>query len=150
MVELACAPTLSESQVAYMKVLTEGYLETRHILFPLTRLRPKRHYLLHYADVTLQFGPLIRTWTMRFESKQSYFKRCIRASKNSMNISKSLSERHQLLQAYKSRGNVFCPELIVSDCTRFYPELYDSQVKGALTELNVSHSNAVVTDKITV
>lgn len=149
-VELVCAPTLSESQVAYMKVLIEEYLETRYILFPLTQLRPKHHYLLHYADLTLQFGPLIRTWTMRFESKHSYFKRCIRASKNFMNISKSLSERHQLLQAYQSCGNVFCPELIMSDCTRFYSDLYDSQVKGALTAFNVSHSNAVVTDRITV
>ncbi len=145
-----CAPTLSESQVAYMKVLIEEYLEMRHLLFPLTWLRPKHHYLLHYADLTLQFGPLIRTWTLRYQSKHSYFKRCIRASKNFMNISKSLSERHQLLQAYQSRGNLFCPELIVSDCTRFYPELYDSQIKGALTEFNVSHSNAVVTDRITV
>lgn len=121
---------MSESQVAYMKVLIEEYLETRHILFPLTRMRPKHHYLLHYADLTLQFGPLIRTWTMRFESKHSYFKRCIRA--------------------YQSCGNVFCPELIMSDCTRFYSDLYDSQVKGVLTEFNVSHSNAVVTDRITV
>lgn len=38
----------------------------------------------------------------------------------------------------------------MSDCTRFYPELYDSQVKGALTEFNVSHSKVVVTDRITV
>lgn len=149
-VELVCAPALSESQAAYMKVLIEEYIETRHLLFPLKKLRPKHHYLLHYSDLTLQFGPLIRIWTMRFESKHSYFKRCIRASKNFRNITKSLSERHQLLQAYQSRGNLFSPELIMSDCTRFYPELYDSQVKDAFKVFDVSPSNAVVTDKITV
>jgi len=149
-VELVCAPALSESQAAYMKVLLEDYIETRHLLFPLKKLRPKHHYLLHYADLTLQFGPLIRTWTMRFESKHSYFKRCIRASKNFRNITKSLSERHQLLQAFQSRGNVFSPELIMSDCVRFCPELYDSQIKGALKAFNVTSSNAVVTDRITV
>lgn len=145
-----CAPTVSESQVAYMKSLIEEYIETRHVLFPMTKLRPKHHYLLHNADLTLQFGPLIRTWTMRFESKNSYFKRCIRASKNFKNITKSLTERHQLLQAYQSRGNIFSPEVIMSDSTRFYPELYDSQLKGALKAFDVSASNAVVTDKITV
>ncbi len=149
-VELVCAPALSESQVAYMKVLIEEYIETRHLLLPLKKLRPKHHYLLHYADLTLHFGPLIHTWTMRFESKNSYFKRCIRASKNFKNITKSLSERHQLLQAYQSRGNVFSPELIMSDSTRFYPELYDSQFKGALEAFDLSASNAVVTDQITV
>ncbi|KAF1379433.1 hypothetical protein PFLUV_G00176010 [Perca fluviatilis] len=149
-VELVCAPAVSESQAAYMKVLIEEYIETRHLLFPLKKLRPKHHYLLHYSDLTLQFGPLIRIWTMRFESKHSYFKRCIRASKNFRNITKSLSERHQLLQAYQSRGNLFSPELIMSDCTRFYPELYDSQVKDAFKVFDVSPSNAVVTNKITV
>lgn len=149
-VELVCAPTVSESQVAYLKILIEEYIETRHVLFPLTKLRPKHHYLLHYADLTLQFGPLIRTWTMRFESKNSYFKRCIRASKNFRNITKSLSERHQLLQVYQSRGNLFSPEVMMLDSTRFYPELYDSQLRDALKAFDVSASNAVVTDKITV
>lgn len=44
-VELVCAPTLSESQAAYMKVLIEEYIETRHLLFPFKKLRPKHHYL---------------------------------------------------------------------------------------------------------
>lgn len=33
-VELVCAPTVSESQVAYMKILFEEYIETRQALFP--------------------------------------------------------------------------------------------------------------------
>jgi len=73
-VEFVCAPRLSEPQIAYMKVLIEEYVEMRLQLFPHVNLRPKHHYLLHYADLTLKFGPLIHTWTMRFESKHSYFK----------------------------------------------------------------------------
>ena len=34
----------------------------------------------HYASLTLKFGPLMHLWTMRLESKQSYFERCIRYS----------------------------------------------------------------------
>lgn len=45
---------------------------------------------------------------------------------------------------------MFSPEVIMSDSTGFYPELYDSQLKGTLKAFDVSASNAVVTDKITV
>jgi len=38
----------------------------------------------------------------------------------------------------------------MSDSTRFYPELYDSQFKGTLEAFDLSASNAVVTDQITV
>ena len=98
-------PSLSESQIAYMKVLTEEYVETRQDLFPHSNLRPKHHYLLHYAYLSLQFGPLIQTWTMRFERKHSYFKRCIRSSQNFRNVTKSLADRHQLFQGYQSQGS---------------------------------------------
>lgn len=126
LVEFVCAPRLSDSQVAYMKVLIEE-------LFPHVSLRPKHHYLLHYADLTLQFGPLIHTWTMRFESKHSYFKRCIRSSKNFRNV-KSLAERHQLFQTYQSQGGLFKPQLLVSDSTNFYLKLYDGDIRGAVAD----------------
>lgn len=125
LVEFVCAPSLLESQIAYMKVLIEEYVEIRKELFSHVNLRPKHHYLLHYADLSLQFGLLIHTRTMRFESKHSYFKRCIRSSKNFRNVTKSLAERHQLFQAYQSHGSLFSPQVQVSDSTSFYPELYD-------------------------
>lgn len=59
-------------QIAYMRVLIEEYVEMKQEFFPCVNLRPKHHYLLHYADLSLQFGPLIQTWTMHFESKHSY------------------------------------------------------------------------------
>lgn len=74
LVEFVCAPSLSETQIVYMKLLTEEYVEMRQEVFLHSNLRPKHHYLLHYADLSLQFGPLIQNWTMCFESKHSYFK----------------------------------------------------------------------------
>lgn len=38
----------------------------------------------------------------------------------------------------------------MSDSTRFYPEVYDSQFKDTLEAFDLSASNAVVTDRITV
>ncbi|XP_071810939.1 uncharacterized protein [Apostichopus japonicus] len=67
MVELLCAPSIDEAQIANLSFLIEEYLESRHRLFPERRMRPKHHFLNHYPMLILQFGPLIRTWTMRFE-----------------------------------------------------------------------------------
>ena len=150
LVEYVCAPRLSEPQIAYMKGQIHQYVEMRKELFPLVRLRPKHHYLLHYGDLTLHFGPLIHTWTMRFESKHSYFKRCIRASKNFKNVTKSLADRHQLFQAYQSCGSFFSPQVQVSDSTKFYPELYDPSIRTAVEEFGLNSSNAVVTERVQV
>lgn len=107
LVQFVVAPSLSPGQVAYMKVLIEEYIEQRHSLFSNIPLRPKHHYLLHYASLTLQFGPLIKVWTLRFESKHQYFKRCVRNCHNFINVPKMLATRHQQLQAYLSAGSRF-------------------------------------------
>lgn len=86
LVELICAPKISHSQVALFSVLIVEYLETRKEMFPDCKLKPKHHYIVHYAALILKFGPLIRLWTMRFESKHSYFKRCVRRTQNFKHI----------------------------------------------------------------
>lgn len=116
-VEYVMAPALSHGQVAYMKVLVEDYLERRQTLFPDVKLRPKHHYMTHYASLTLQFGPLVRLWTMRFESKHQYFKRCMRSSRNFVNVTGMLANRHQMLQAYLSAGKRFASDLTVVKST---------------------------------
>jgi hypothetical protein len=74
-VDMICAQKISLSQVAYLDILIQEYLESRKCLFPETTLKPKHHFMRHYPALILKFGPLIRVWTMRFESKHSYFKR---------------------------------------------------------------------------
>lgn len=74
-VDMVCAQKISVAQVAYLDILIQEYLESRKALFPECHLRPKHHFLRHYPALILKFGPLIRLWTMRFESKHSYFKR---------------------------------------------------------------------------
>jgi len=107
LVEYVMAPALSFGQVAYMDVIIRDYLERRMSLFPNVRVRPKHHYMSHYAALTMKFGPLIRLWTMRFESKHQFFKRCIRNSRNFVNVTGMLASRHQMLQAYLSANHRF-------------------------------------------
>lgn len=99
-VEFVMAPAISASQVSTLSLLIVHYIQERKRLFPDVPLRPKHHYLVHYPYLITQFGPLIRTWTLRFESKHCFFKRCVRASGNFINLTKSLAEKHQFLQMY--------------------------------------------------
>lgn len=71
-VEFVCAPAIATSQVAYLRVLIEEYLPSRQDCFPNHPLKPKHHYICHYPELILCFGPLIRLWTLRFESKHTH------------------------------------------------------------------------------
>jgi hypothetical protein len=139
MVEFIVAPAVSLGQVAYMKVIIEDFLERRHTLFPDVKFRPK-HYLSHYVSLTMKFGPLIRVWTMRFESKHQYFKRCVRNSHNFINVTKMLATRHQMFQAYLSAGQRFpdC-DFQVDSSVDLDLSLCFSKVRELLNSLNVSH-----------
>ena len=70
--ELICAPKISRNQILYLNRLVGMYVAERCRLFTDVPLRPKHHYLLHYPWLTMQFGPLIRVWTMRMESKHTF------------------------------------------------------------------------------
>ncbi len=106
-VELVCAPAVSTGQIAYLRVLIDEYLHTRWQSFPNHPLKPKHHYISHYPDLIFHFGPLIHLWTMRFESKHSYFKQCACKSHNFKNLCRTLAEKHQLFQAYLYAGSYF-------------------------------------------
>ena len=140
-VDLICAQQISKAQVAYLDVLIQEYLETRKALFPEINLRPKHHFLRHYPGLILKFGPLMRVWAMRFESKHSYFKRCTRHLKNFKNLCLTLSERHQMFQAFLSAGSVSPPALQIKDGSPFYSELYSEQVKGTILHFGFTERN---------
>jgi len=128
-VELVMAPAISYREVAYMSVVIDDYIDRRRALFPHVPLRPKHHFLSHYAMLTLQFGPLVRLWTLRFESKHQYFKRCVRRSRNFINVAKMLASRHQLQQAYLSAGIRFEQQCISSDTVTVCEMILPSEVR---------------------
>ncbi|CAF3177733.1 unnamed protein product [Rotaria sp. Silwood2] len=59
---------------------------------------PKVHFISHYAKQIEMYGPSIRHWCMRFESKHQIFKQIAVKSNNFKNILYTLSKRHQLRQ----------------------------------------------------
>lgn len=149
-VELICAPAITRGQIAYLKVLIEEYIVSRQETFPSHPLRPKHHYVLHYPDLIMCFGPLIRLWTLRFESKHTYFKQCAQKLHNFKNLCSTLSERHQLLQAYLSAGAVFPPPVVVERSTDFYVNDYNDKIKQSVAHLSVLPSDTVSAHKVQV
>uniref|UniRef100_A0A8C2CPU8 Uncharacterized protein n=1 Tax=Cyprinus carpio TaxID=7962 RepID=A0A8C2CPU8_CYPCA len=104
-VDLTCAPKINTNQVAFLKVLIEEYLQLRSTSFPGKPLQPKHHYLVHYPELILHFGPLIRLWTLLKIAVLAFKAQCAMKLHNFKNLCNTLAERHQFLQAYLHAGS---------------------------------------------
>jgi len=56
---------------------------------------PKNHYLEHYPSQILKYGPCILTWVARYESRHRDFVNWCEASKNFINVLKTLCDKNQ-------------------------------------------------------
>ncbi|KAL0150086.1 hypothetical protein M9458_054611, partial [Cirrhinus mrigala] len=148
-VEFVCSPKIHTNQVAYLKILVQEYVESRAALFPQKPLKPKHHFLLHYPDLIIKFGPLIRLWSLRFESKHTYFKQCARKLHNFKNLCSTLAERHQLLQAYLHSGSLFPSILQVGQANEFDEQMYNDAIKEAVRISGVTNQNTAETASVT-
>ena len=148
-VNLICSPKIDIAQVAELRVAIEEYIQDRCKLFPQDKLRPKHHYLVHYPELILQFGPLIRLWTLRFESKHTYFKQCARKLHNFKNLCSTLATRHQLLQAYYSAGFLFPPTVTVDNGIEFHADSYNFDIQQAVEKWHFLPHSTVASYKVT-
>ena len=64
--------------------------------------KKKKTYTLIMQSIhsCLRYGPLSRLWCMRFEAKNSYFKRLAQSIGNFKNVCKTVAIRHQRLSCY--------------------------------------------------
>ena len=137
-VELICASKISHVQVAYLNRLIEDYICDRQELFPDEPLKPKHHYLSHYPWLIYEFGPLINLWTMRMESKHTFFKRAARSAQNYKNVTKTLSEAHQLYQALTLTTSIDLLSVELQGATvTFDDELFSYDVARAIYASNL-------------
>ena len=148
-VELICAPKIHIAQVAELKVLLEEYLEARSALFKDVPLKPKHHHLMHYPDLILKLGPLIRLWTLRFEAKHTYFKQCARKHRNFKNLCSTLVERHQLLKAYYSAGFLFPSVIQVANSIDFSVADYNSTIQQAIMDRDFNLQDTITASSVT-
>ena len=144
-VQLVTAPKVSKAQEGYLDVITKEYLENGKSAFCDKNLLHKHHFLKHYGYLTLQFGPLIRMWTLRLESKHSFFKISEDRARSFKNVSKTLSHLHQLNFCYVHNGSFLRIALKYGNSSCFHFSLYNASIQNQLTLLNISAKNTVTT-----
>lgn len=142
---IVCSKILSEGQVAYLKILISEYLVDRKELFPEVPLRPKHHYIAHYPSLILKYGPLIWLWTLRFESKHSFFKKAIRQASNFINVTLTMAEKHQLHQSYLQTGQYFSDVIEMKHATKFIDSELDQNILSAIKNCSIAHNMSDLT-----
>lgn len=122
---------ITEGQIAVLKDLIYEYIDFRLECFPEKKFKPKHLFMMHYPYLLRQFGPLRHTWTLRFESKHRYFKNIARHSQNFKNITYSLCNRHQYLQAlYLQDGKLYDDKVHADSAIKYEPDNYSDIVKN--------------------
>ena len=92
------APVVTNGLGVFLKQLVIDHHNMFKTLYPDRRLIPKHHFMIHYGRMIVMFGPLVKLWCMRFESKHCPMKRQADVVCNFKNISKTL--------AYKNHTNM--------------------------------------------
>lgn len=96
---------LRVTQIVYSSVIGEDdlkdlddntrlHLESIKEVFE-ARLKPKHHFMTHYSSVIRAMGPIKEMSMFRFEAKHRMLKECLGDSRNFINITKTICERHQ-------------------------------------------------------
>ncbi|XP_047140189.1 uncharacterized protein LOC124805826 isoform X1 [Hydra vulgaris] len=95
LVDILLAPKFTYGMITLLRDLIEEHLQSFKELFPDLKLRPKQHFLVHYPTIIFQSGPLIGMSCLRYELKNSFFKRSAHIVCNFTNICYTLAYRHQ-------------------------------------------------------
>ena len=85
------------------------------------RLRPKHHLLAHLPSIILKSGPLVGMCCIRYELKNSFFKRSAHIVCNFTNICKTLAYRHQQCALYSLLSADYLRNIMVVTAHRTVP-----------------------------
>ena len=104
------APEITESMAHYLAELLNEHHTLFKELYPDKNLLPKHHFILHYPEFLIKFGPLCRYWCMRFEAKHRFGKELSAVVRNFKNICKTIATRNQLSLAHDLMShNMYSP-----------------------------------------
>ena len=92
---LCFAHKISIAATVYLKKAIKDHLTLFKTVHKDINITPKQLYLVQLPSLTLKFGPLIRSWCLRFEAKRAYFKDQARIIKNFKQLPLSLSRRYR-------------------------------------------------------
>lgn len=98
--DIVMAPAVKKESLPLLDQLVSEFLLSMTEQFG-SVVTPKCHYLIHYSRLMLSYGPLHSLWCMRFEGKHQYFKHVASTCRIFLNISSTLSNRHQYRQCWE-------------------------------------------------
>lgn len=99
-IDITFSPVIEIDWVEELKQLSEDFYKLSLKVNP-DNIRPKFHYVLHYAMLIKQFGPLRKVWCMRFEGYHRRAKKIAIRLHNFVNIALTVSKRLQLLSYFE-------------------------------------------------
>jgi hypothetical protein len=110
--EIMFSEVFSLGDIVHFQSLLVEFFETRKACaqrYPqiFVRLSPKAHFITHYPEQIIRYGPLTCVWTARYEGKHRDFVGFSETSKNSINITKTVTIKHQKKLASRSYAGLF-------------------------------------------
>ena len=129
------SPDVEKDALLTVKAAISKYLYKFTALFGNNVLIAKHHYLIYYPEQMTKSGPLRNIWCKRFEAKHQYFKKLSSFLGNYINITHTLSHRHQMKQAYELSGaSVFPVAPVTQSAKQIQVEKLPELLGRALTD----------------
>lgn len=95
MVEYIFALSIDQCDLHVLQVMIETWLKDFLGIFPGYKLKPKFHFMLHYADQIRLHGPMRAFWTLRFEQKHQILKHMSKNCMSRINVARTMAVRHE-------------------------------------------------------
>lgn len=130
------APSLHLGHIKHMEDLITEFMSTYKELNNTIHIKPKGHFLIHYASQYKMFGPLINYSTLRFEGKHSNLKKIFSTNKNYKNPCLSIAKRHQYLQSLHNMDKDYFLENDAQFCKISRSITIDSLCSNLQDEIN--------------
>lgn len=113
---------IHENDVKLLDESVEQFLESFINNFN-APLKPKFHFLTHYARSIRASGPIKMFWMMRMDAKHKFFTNWIAKQKNHKNITQTLSNKHQ--------------EIMLSNCDSYKDKIVKQKNHKVLVDIEL-------------
>ncbi|XP_062578360.1 uncharacterized protein LOC134240278 isoform X1 [Saccostrea cucullata] len=100
---LVISPVASSNTIMSLRQLIYSHNYSFRKLYPEILFTPKLHYLIHFPDQILKFGPARNHWCMRMEAKHGLFKN--KKWKNFKDLPLSVALHHQRWMCLQQCGS---------------------------------------------
>ena len=116
-----------------LKTKVTDFMQSFRTTFPKFKFKPKFHYLLHYAQMIRDFGPIKHFDSYRFERRLKSLKDSIKSSKNYRNITFTLMKKFSINfmsnisspRKYRIKKRTVCVQNLSDVYIQFLPNIYD-------------------------